>query len=1074
MAHCVALACGGFCVGAVEAGVAEIVALSGKGEYRADGDSQWREAKLKTALESAWWVRTGAASTMALAVNPETQLKLAPNSIFQLKKEEKAAGTTLNLRQGRAWSQSKQTAGLKMETPSAIAAIHGTDWEMEVDTAGRATLTVLHGQVQFGNEHGAVTVGNGEQALAEPGKAPVKRIIAHPAERVQWVSAFRVEPARYAEYRDGERRALGAALIAMDRAEAARRLRALPAPVPADTLLLADLAIRDGDFDAAGLLLDSGARSYPQDARFPGAQARLALLKGEGAAALGIARAACARFPVAAEIWLVRGEAARFEGLAEEARAAFGWAAHLDAGDGRAPFGLGRIAAEREDLAIARTHFAAAQERNPDLPELAGEQGLLETLAERWDAAQTHFDAALARDGQDYLALDALAQLRLRQGRDDEALDALLRANLIEPRHARSYVQRAVVHHRRGESATALEFLRQASERDAKDPLPHFMASLIHQDRGELFAAAGEARRAREKLPFLKSLNALALDQKGSANLGSALAQLGLTDWARHYARESHDPLWAGSHFFLADQYSGYFSKSSELMQGFLADPLAFGASHRRQTLLSTTGASLTLSGRLTRNDATRYTEPSFVASGRHHVGMPVAWFFEGVRSDARPGDIDLDVHGNTWTVGLGARPHHDLALFAFASRATPEAESMGARFRQRTTGHSARLDAGGSLRLDADTQVWLKAGQGDYTAHLRSLGGTTQQDQDKDAHDVQLCATRRLGPHEISAGLEAAAGEADTLARGRTASIPRKEEDDFRLAYVQGRYAFDAWQFEGALAGTDYRKTVRETPRTKKYAQERLLPAFGTVWHPLPTLALRGVWQDWVRSAAPHSLRPPALAGIAIDDQLALPGGRQQRLRLQADWELAPAAFASAFIDAKKVRNLGSAGFVLNSAEEASDPNRMRERGLFQNWGDPERLEGQPVFAEGRARQAGLVGNAVLGGGFAGSASYVHTVSRNTSDWFKGLPLPYLPRHRAGMGLDWSNESLLTAGGWLVWRSERLSTENGDRLPASWDLTLRMKWQSPDRRWQVETWAANLLKKSTDTTLGIGLLWRY
>lgn len=1069
-----ALVLGCLVTAGAQAGIAEIVGLTGTGEYRPEGETKWHAAKLKTALEPAWWVRTGAGSTMALLVDPQTQVRLAANSIFQLKKETKTSGALLNLRQGRAWSQSKQ-ATLRMETPSAIAAIHGTDWEMAVDADGRSTLTVLHGQVSFGNEFGTLTVGNGEQALAEPGKAPVKRVLANPADRVQWVGSFRVEPARYPEYRSGVRHEI-AAQVAQGDWLAATELAALPDRQAADTLLRADLAIRTGDFAGAEQQLVAGEREYPDDSRFLAAQAQLALLQGQGTAALQTALAATARFRQSADAWLALGDAARFEGLAAEARAAYAKATVLDTADGRAELGLGRIAAGRGDIGTARVHLAHAQGRTPGLPELAGEQGQLETAADRWSAAQAHFDAALAADPQDYVALAGLAQLRLRQGKDDEALDALLRASLLEPRYAHAYLDRAVAHHRRGETATALEFLRQASERDPHDPLPHFIASLVHQDRGELFAAAAEARRAKEKLPFLKSLDPLAMDQKGSANVGGALAKLGLTDWARHYAQESYDPLWAGSHFFLADQYAGSFNKSSELMQGFLADPLAFGAGNRFQSLLPQPGAYLTLGARLTRSDDYSYREPSFVANGMAHPGdMPVAWFVEGLRNDVRPGDLDLDVRGDAWTLALGAKPRHDIALFAFANRYEPEIERMGTRYRERIDGETQRLDLGGSLRPDADTEIWLKAGSGSYTAHTQSLGSATRQEQDKDGGDVQLRFTRRFERHALHAGIEVADADADTLTRGRVLVIPRHESDDFRLAYLQGRYAASAdWDVEGGVAGVDYRKRVEETTGTTRYRHEHALPALGAVWRPGEHLALRAAWQDWVRSAAPHSLRPPAIAGIPIDDQLTLPGGRQQRLRLQADWEASPAAFVSAFVDEKRVRNLGEAGFVLNTAEEVADPNRMRERGLFQNWGDPERLEAQPVFAEGHARQAGLVGNALLGGGFAGSASYVHTVSRNTSDWFRGMPLPYLPRHRVGLGLDWSNEARLTAGGWLVWRSERLAAENGNPLPASWDLTLRLKWESPDKRWQLEGWAANLLKQAAETTLGVGVQLRF
>lgn len=1058
------------------AGFAEIVGLSGKGDYRQDGGSTWLEAKLRVQLEPAWWVRTGPDSNMALMVAPEVQVKLSANSIFQLRKDEKSQGTTLNLRQGRAWSQSKQASGtLKMETPSAIAAIHGTDWEMAVDADGRSTLTVLHGSVSFGNAYGTVRVGNGEQGLAEPGKAPVKRIIANPAERVQWVSALRVEPNRYAEFRGGQRKEVVDRIASEDWLGAENLLRSQAPQLPADNLLLADLALRNGNFAEARSLLEQGSDTYLLDGRFPAAQSRLALIQGDGTGALKLAQSASERFPQTVEVWLALGDAAYFEGLGKTAQRAYGRAEVLDQADGRASLGLARIAIAREDLAPARTHLTEAQRRTPQLPGLAGEQGNFEATAYHWNAARKQFDLSLNQDPQDYIALSGLAQLQLRLGELDAAMETILRSNLLEPRYARTYIYRAVAHHRRGESATAIEFLHQASERDPQDPLPHLMASLVHQDRGELFAAADEARKAKEKLPFLKSLDALAMDQKGSANVGSALAQLGMSNWARYYAEESNDALWAGSHFFLADQYSGSFTKNSELVQGYLTDPLALGANNRVQSLLPEPGSHLTIGARATNSQALRYSEPSVVVNGSHYAPFPVAWFFEGLRNDVRPGQQDIDATGNAYTVALGAKPSHDIALFAFANQYAPDIERMGLLNHERITGRTRRMDTGGSLRLDPETQVWLKIGQGSYTAHTTSLASPITQDQDSSTRDVQWRATWRADGHEATAGMEAANTDAGTLTRGRTASIARNTQDDFRLVYAQGRYAIaDTWSLEGGLAATRYRKAEQSSLGARDYEQEAVMPMLGAVWHPSATMVLRGAWQDWVRSNAPQSLRPAAIAGIPVDDQLTLPGGRQQRLRLQVDWELASTRFVSAFLDARKVRNLGDPGFVLNTEQEASDFNRLRDRGTFQNWNDPERLEGQPVFAEGSLRQAGLVGNALLGNGFSASTSYVASEGRNTGDGFKDLPLPYLPRHRMGLGLDWSNEVRLTAGGSLVWRSEQLTTEYGNEIPSSWDLTLRMKWESNDKRWQVESWASQLLRQAVDPTLGIAVLLRY
>jgi hypothetical protein len=114
------------------------------------------------------------------------------------------------------------------------------------------------------------------------------------------------------------------------------------------------------------------------------------------------------------------------------------------------------------------------------------------------------------------------------------------------------------------------------------------LASIVYLDRIEPLAAAESAQRALERMPYLKSLNQVANDQKGIANAGFPLAYMGLEAWARNAAHESYLPSWAGSHFFLADRYAGDFNHRSELMQGFITDPLVFGAPNRHQNLVLT------------------------------------------------------------------------------------------------------------------------------------------------------------------------------------------------------------------------------------------------------------------------------------------------------------------------------------------------------------------------------------------------------------------------------------------------------------------------------------------------------
>src|SRR5260221_13888165 len=215
-----------------------------------------------------------------------------------------------------------------------------------------------------------------------------------------------------------------------------------------------------------------------------------------------------------------------------------------------------------------------------------------------------------------YVALTGLGVLELKAGNIGAATEALLQASLIEPRYARAQVYLAAAYYQAGRDDAALAELARAAESDPKDPLPYLLMSIIRLDRIEPGYAVAEAQQALERIPFLKSLNQVADNQKGVANVGAPLAAMGLEAWARSAAHESYLPFWGGSHLFLADRYPGAFDQRSELMQGFITDPLAFGASNRFQSLYSQPGHYATASLRYSRSDDLRVTEPVVTLNG--------------------------------------------------------------------------------------------------------------------------------------------------------------------------------------------------------------------------------------------------------------------------------------------------------------------------------------------------------------------------------------------------------------------------------------------------------------------------
>ena len=63
---------------------------------------------------------------------------------------------------------------IRVITRGAVAGVEGTEFVMAADDTERTTLSVIDGKVRFGNEQATLLLTNGQQAVVEPGKAPVR------------------------------------------------------------------------------------------------------------------------------------------------------------------------------------------------------------------------------------------------------------------------------------------------------------------------------------------------------------------------------------------------------------------------------------------------------------------------------------------------------------------------------------------------------------------------------------------------------------------------------------------------------------------------------------------------------------------------------------------------------------------------------------------------------------------------------------------------------------------------------------------------------------------------------------
>jgi Flp pilus assembly protein TadD len=1098
----VALGLFGLGQGLHAANEAQIVTLSGKGAKK-EPEARWQKAEINQTVQAGGFVKTFAASEMGVLLADRSQLRLNQNSMMQIKTvadAEQWTQTQVKLHQGRAWSHARPVKAkegqqvsslrdaemppLSMETPTATLSIRGTVWLVDVDAQGDTQLVVLSGLVDIASEQGQLSVGSGEAARVERGKAPVKFHLTNPRDRVQWVTAWRPEPSRWLSAPERQRLTNLIQLIEQqDYALALQRLRQSARRDRAAARLLADIAIYQGELDRAIGLLRAQAAGGRGDPFASALIGHALLLKDQREALRDLLAKALEVHPLHPELLLLQGELALFEGEEKPARAAYGQVAQHYPDNPRGWLGLGVIESELEDSRRARRLLRHAVGLDEDFSSPKAELGTLETRSGNLRQAERLFDELLQTQPDDFIALTGQGMLRLKQGRPKQALESFLKAGIIEPDYARGWFYSGVAFYQLGERDRALEAFEQASQQDDKDPLPYLMRSRVQGDALEYVPAVRSAQKALTLMPNLKSINQLANDQKGSANLGSALADFGLETWANQMAVQSYSPFWAGSHLFMADRHIGLFNKNSELFQGFLTDPTVFGASNRFSHLVLTPGHY----GRLDYN----YQKTDW----RHHSGelalngylinpLPLAYFVSGTLADAESVDGTSTGDGDNLTLGLGSKLTEYLGLFAFKTHTQIDADVDSAEFQDSRVGVENDQQALGlSYQFGPKNQLWLKAGKGKESSDLLGsaylsispLQGDMYYLAEVEQSDRQLRHSFQLGEgHSLTWGYEYSEQDKPTLLQVLYPSefllIGQERHLESRDLYVSWlgqptpRLSLQAdlfWQ-RTRLQQDDgfYLASIYGQPTVFANQLERELdelnPRLGLRYRMDEAQSLTLVGQQWRRPASVNSLSPVDTLGISVNDRLVSAGGEYQRLRAQYDRQLSPNAFLRLYADHEEIDNLSFAESSYTLDLNLEDLQQLQNK--YDFFAAPDPYEETPSFAAGKVSSLGLNFNAILNERQSIALDLIYSDAEQTGR-LAGFMIPFVPEFKARLSSHWSLPQRWLLGASATYRSERFEDErNQERLEAGWDLALKASWESPAKMLNLQFSVENIL----------------
>lgn len=146
---------------------------------------QYRPVEVRQDLKAGDVLRTNATGTLAVIFADRTQLRLGPNAVLAVKQVQRGSPASLQLQRGSLWARSPRgSSRLSVETPSATAAIRGTEYSIAVEEE-RTSLTVVEGVVDLFNPQGRIAVSEGQSAVAPLGEAPTRIFTVNPEARQQ-------------------------------------------------------------------------------------------------------------------------------------------------------------------------------------------------------------------------------------------------------------------------------------------------------------------------------------------------------------------------------------------------------------------------------------------------------------------------------------------------------------------------------------------------------------------------------------------------------------------------------------------------------------------------------------------------------------------------------------------------------------------------------------------------------------------------------------------------------------------------------------------------------------------------
>ncbi len=154
----------------------QIVELQGSVEIMPAGGTVWIPAKTHQSLQPFDRIHTAADSRVALRWSDRSIVPFGASTELEILPPD-APGSLSGLHLIRgvlSFFHRDQPGRIRIITRGAVAGVEGTEFILAVNDADTTTLSVVDGKVKFGNDQATLSLTNGEQAVAELGRAPTR------------------------------------------------------------------------------------------------------------------------------------------------------------------------------------------------------------------------------------------------------------------------------------------------------------------------------------------------------------------------------------------------------------------------------------------------------------------------------------------------------------------------------------------------------------------------------------------------------------------------------------------------------------------------------------------------------------------------------------------------------------------------------------------------------------------------------------------------------------------------------------------------------------------------------------